>query len=1015
MKKRHKKLWIALTSVCGVIAVVGSVGFSIAKMYKTQIDVALKVQTFKTVDTGNKDKDTTYYKSAFASDDERAATEKQLCTDLEGEGAVLLKNENKTLPLDKNTKFSLFSSSAVDPIYGGTGSGQVSTEDAITLRSALTAEFGKGCNNPSLLKKYLSDLQQYRRVNAKTTGGSIEEYQINEAPWAEVMTDEVKSSISTYGDCALVVLARSGGEGNDLPTTQCSDGTDGDYLRLNPNEIDMLHGIKALKDIGAVKKVVVLLNGSNTLQLDFLDKAEYGIDACVWIGDVGTTGMTAVSELLSGTRNFSGRLSDTFLRDNLSSPVMVNFGLQAYTNSTVGTKEYPTGYIQYNDGSDNCNKCNENYIVYQEGIYVGYRYYETRYADYVLGQGNPGEFNYADNVAYPFGYGDSYTDWTYSDFDLKESDDKYIASVNVKNSGTVKGKNSVEIYASTPYTAYDKENGIEKSAVTLAGFTKTNELEPGASEKVEVTIKKRDLASYDANKAKTYILDAGDYYFTVGKNAHNANNNILSAMGANTAKMDEIGNSALVKKTVISTLDDVSCSTSEETGYKITNAFDHADLNKYEGTSDQKITYLSRNNWTNTFPKTNVKLKINSTMWNDGLTSDTARRKEIVKEMEEKYYSELSASSVPNMGQNNGRQLIQYRELDLNNETNDTWDELIQQANYSDMTNVIYNGFHNTNELPAIGLPATADENGPQGYTAMLVGNGGKGTAYTSEDVMAATRNTSLLKKMGECIGEDCLIASTRVGTGNAGLYGPGCNIHRSSYCGRNFEYYSEDPILSARMCQPEVEGIQSKGVFVFTKHFALNDQESGRYGLSTWANEQSIREIYLKAFEGSALGGGSGVMSSFNRMGVIWAGADYSLMTTVLRDEWGVKGAAITDCSVYATFMNVAAGVIAGQNLWDGNVSSSSIGSDPMRTLDGYENDPVMVSKVQESVKRIAYSVSHSLAMNGIASTTKIVAVESWYLTLLRTLGWTFGALTVVFGGLIAYDCLVVKRKLAE
>ena len=312
----------------------------------------------------------------------------------------------------------------------------------------------------------------------------------------------------------------------------------------------------------------------------------------------------------------------------------------------------------------------------------------------------------------------------------------------------------------------------------------------------------------------------------------------------------------------------------------------------------------------------------------------------------------------------------------------------------------------------SIGLPATANENGPQGYTAMLVGNGGKGMAYTSEDIMASTRNTELVKKMGECIGEDCLVASTRIkGVGNAGLYGPGCNIHRTMYSGRNFEYYSEDPILSSRMCEPEVRAIQSKGVFVFTKHFALNDQESGRYGLSTWANEQSIREIYLKAFEGNALAGGSGVMSSFNRLGVTWAGADYSLMTTVLRKEFGHKGAAITDCSVYATYMDPAMGVLAGQDLWDGNAMKGSA----MRTLDNYSNDPIMVSCVQRATTRIAYSVSHSLGMNGISSNSVLVPVESWYLTLLRGMAIGFGVLTLGFGGLIAYDVVKAKKDAKE
>jgi len=1005
----HKKLWISLTSVCGFLTVLMVISSEVAKMYKTQIDVFLDVPTYKTVETSTEEKEATYFKSSFDSDESRTAAEDEICAEIEGEGAVLLKNEDKTLPLATNTKFSVFSTSSVDPVYSGTGSGHVDSERAVTLRSALNAEFGKGCSNPSLLKKYLSDLQDYRRVNPILSGGKISDFKINEAPWNLVMTDEVRASMPNYGDCALVVLARSGGEGNDTPISECSDAIEGDFLRLNQDEIDMLHGIKELKDQGVVKKIVVLLNGSNCLKLDFVDDSQYGIDACAWIGDVGTTGMTAVTELLSGKRNFSGRLSETFLKDHFTSPVMANFGLQSFTNSSVGTGEYDTGYVQHNDKTANCNKCNQNYIVYQEGIYVGYRYYETRYADYVLNKGNPGDFKYSNEVAYPFGFGESYTDWTYSDFSIKEDGDKYYASVKVTNSGEVSGKNAVELYFSSPYTDYDKENNIEKSAVSLAGYTKTNQLEPGQSEKVEIKMKKKDLTSYDSNKAKTYILDAGDYYFTIGKNAHDANNNILQVMGGDKTKMDSVGDESLVYKKTIDDLDIESYSISEHTGYKITNAFDHADLNKYEGTSTQKITYLSRNDWVNTFPTTNVKLKITNMMWTDGLTSSPSRRKEIVKEMEEKYYPELVNSSAPTMNKAGDLQLIQYRELDLNKETDEKWKMLVEQANYADMTEVVYNGIYQINKLTSIGMPTTACYDGPQGYSKPVVGNS-KGMAYTSEDIIASSRNNELVKKLGEFIGEDCLAATATHEISSAGLYAPGCNIHRSPYGGRNYEYYSEDPLLSSVMCQYEVKGLKSKGVIPFEKHFALNDQEAGRYGVSTWANEQSIREIYLKPFEESVANQNSSIMSSFNRLGVIWAGADYSLMTTVLRDEWGAKGASISDCSLYCTYMDPACGMIAGQNFWCGNASSSSIGTDEMRTLDGCDNDPVMVTKIQESVKHICFASSKSLAMNGISSTTKIVSIESWYLVLLRYLAIGFGVLTIGFGGLIVYD--VVKGK---
>ena len=988
-----KALWISLAAVFGGLTVVGAVGNTVLKSYRPQLNSLLGIKS----DSAALSKDAIYYSSEFESVEKQVEEEGRLCTELEAEGAVLLKNENKTLPFSSSATFSLFSTSSVDPIYGGTGSGQVSANDAISFRKAMNAEFGSSSTNLELSIRYLQDLSDYRRVNAETTGGTIDQYKINEAPWAEVMTSDIEATLPDYPN-AIVVLARSGGEGNDLPMTECSDGIGGNYLVLNQNEKDMLLGLKALKDAGKINKIVVLLNGSNSLQLDFIDDPAYGIDAAAWIGGVGTTGMTAVAELLSGKRNFSGRLSDTFLKDNLSSPSIANFGLHAFTNSSAGTREYSTGWSQYNkDGR--VDKCNENYIVYQEGIYIGYRYYETRYADLIMGKGNTAGYDYQKEVAYPFGYGDSYTTWGYSDFSIEEKGDYIEASVKVTNTGNVSGKHAVEIYVSPTYTDYDKANHVEKSAIVLGGFDKTKTLGAGESETVKVSVKKRDLASYDVEGKKTFILD-GDYHFTVGRNAHDANNNVLASLGY--SGMDEDGDASLVKTWEVSGIDDVTASTSEETGYKITNAFDHADLNRYEGTSDQKITYLTRSNWNGTFPTSAVSLKINEKMWEDGLDYSSASRKRRVEAMKEKYYSEYLNAPLPDFGVDSELTTVMLRNVeDLDDER---YQKLVSQASYGELTNLIYNGFHLTMPVESMALPSTRDENGPQGFTAALIGGaeGAHGMAYTSEDVMASTRNIALLKRMGECIGEDCLNAKY------AGLYGPGSNIHRNPYCGRNFEYYSEDPVLSSNMQQHEVSGIESKGVYVFTKHFALNDQESGRYGLSTWANEQSIRELYLRAFEGTALGGGSGVMSSFNRMGVIWAGNDYSLMTTVLRKEWGVKGAAITDCSVFATYMDIASGVLAGQDIWDGSTKPG----EPMATLDGYANDPVVTRAVQTAAKHIVYSVSHSLAMNGYADTTKISVTEEWYLTATKWLAIGSGIIAGISLAMLVVTIVLNKKK---
>lgn len=1006
--KKHTKLYVTLTSVCAVLGAVSLAADLVIDLngYTTQINSALGIKTYR-VEKGSKNTDTTYFKSAYESQDKLKEHEIEVCENLEAEGAVLLKNDNNTLPLAKDTKFSMFSTSSVDPVYGGTGSGQVSAADAISLRKGLNDAFAVKCTNSVLFNHYKNDLGKYRRVNAATTGGKIEDYKINEAPWNEVITSEVESSFADYGDCALVVLGRSGGEGNDLPMNQCSDGTDGNYLRLSQNEVDMLKGLQAYKEEGVFKKIVVLLNGSNALQLDFLD--QYGIDASLWIGDPGTIGFEAVGKILSGDINPSGRLSDTFLKDNFSSPAAKNFGLHAYTNSSANgmSGEYTTSWVQYNQ-SGNTDKCNENYIVYQEGIYIGYKYYETRYEDYVLNQGNPGAYQYKNDVAYPFGYGLSYTTFAYSDFSVKENDEDYDISVTVTNTGEKAGKHAVEVYVQTPYTDYDKENKVEKASVQLAAFDKTDLIEPGKSETVKLKVDKRDIASYDSNKAKTYILDEGDYLFSVAPNAHAAVNNFLAHKGttpeSSSGRMDEEGDRDMVKVIHQKELDDQTCSTSKETGYKITNQFDHVDINKYEGTKDEEpVTYLTRSDWSGTMPDGSYKMKITPKMWEDGLDYTTDAHDKIIAKMEKKYYSEEKKAEVPATSANSGLTTVMFREKDYDASG---WDDLVSQASIEEMVTLCAQGFHKTVTIGSLGLPGTSDENGPQGFTAALVG-GAQGMAYTSEDVMASTRNTELLRDMGECIAEDFYYTDKSGKDVYAGLYGPACNIHRTPYCGRNFEYYSEDSVLSKYMVAPEVKAIQSKGIYVFTKHFALNDQESGRYGLGTWSNEQAIREIYLRAFEGNALGEASGVMSSFNRMGVVWAGADYSLMTEVLRNEWGLKGMAITDCSVFASYMDMAMGLLAGQNLWDGTMGSGDITA----FANKYSKDPVMINKLQESTKRICYSISHSVAMNGLNSDDKIVEVAPWYMVLLQTLAIVFLCLAAIFFALIFLDRFVFPK----
>lgn len=974
--KKKGTIWVVLTAITAVFLAICIAAIPITQGFATVINAALKAQTQKVVAEEGAE---IFYWSAYENEEDLVADEYQLCRDIEGEGAALLVNKNNALPLNRGDKITPFSQSAFNLLYGGTGSGSMNADEATSLRTALETVFGEGTVNTDQWKFYAT--AGYKRVNAATTGGNQGQYRINEVPW-EKYPDALKKTWAEYGDVALVVLARSGGEGADVPNglPELEEYmTDGDYLRLCKEEIEMFENLEKLKADGTFKKIVVLLNSSNALQLDFVD--DYGIDAVLWIGDVGMNGAMGVADILVGDVNPSGRIVDTFLKDNHSAPAMENFGAYVWANG----EDYSVDSAQNNTDAG-VAKANRDYVVYQEGIYVGYRYFETRYEDSVLNQGNSGDWSYDDCVAFPFGYGLSYTEFAYSNFKVTDEGDTFQVEVDVKNVGDRDGKHTVQIYFQSPYTQYDRENLVEKAAVEICGFDKKM-ITAGATEHFVIIVEKEDLTSYDANNARTYILEDGDYYFTVGKNAHDAINNLLAAKGANVD-----GSAALAQKWTNAAFDKTTYAVSPKTGNAITNLFDNADLNKYSGNGGQTVTYLSRQDWIGTYPTTQI-LSITPEMWADGLIDSEEGHKAIVEAMKAAYYADASMPTVGSAGTMKAGELFNVAYDDP------MWDELVSQMPYDEMTNLIYNGFHITQAAPSIGLPGTLDENGPQGFTASLMG-GASAMAYTSEDVMAATYNRALIEKMGSCIGEDFLHATEEgAATVYAGLYGPGANIHRTAYSGRNFEYYSEDGWVSGEVAAIEVAAIRSKGVVVYCKHFALNDQEEGRYGISTWSNEQAIRELYLEGFEGAVKDGGGSVMSSFNRVGVVWSGANRNLMTGILRDEWGLEGGAITDCSVYAIYMDYRYGVLAGQDLWDGHGMG-------MSSLDGLNNDPAIVTAVQQAAKNIAYNYTHSHAMN--VGSAEIIPITPWWQLALYGIAACFGVLTALFLVL----AIVTKKK---
>lgn len=599
------KKWSILTAVFAILTVVSIVGTNIALSAGQAINIFLKTDTYKIVDKGNGKEDTTYFESDFDSVEELEENGKKVAEQLHTEGSVLLKN-NGVLPLKKDAKVSTLSHSSVDMVTCGTGAADIDTSNAPTLKEALES---RGVSvNSTLWDFYTKGAgKEYVRTPGKEANQENQSgragWHINEVP-ASAYTNEVKSSFAQYKDAAIVTISRISGEGSDLAVDEFKDGKN--VLSLTAEEQDMLKMAKS-----NFENVIVLINSTNALECDFIDNEEYGIDAVLWIGYTGGWGLNGVADILVGNANPSGRLVDTYCYDNTTTPSMESIYGADYTNYDPKDEEH--WYSVANGQLDG----NHHYITYQEGIYVGYRYYETRYEDIVMGTANVGDYDYATTVAYPFGYGLSYTEFEYSDFkaEYNKDTDSFDVEVDVTNTGDVAGKEVVQVYFQSPYTEYDKENGIEKAAVELCGFDKTEVLEPGASETVKINVPREELACYDSNNAKTYILDAGDYYLTAAKNAHDAVNNVLAAKGYTKANgMTEDGNTELTFQYNNKKLDTKTYSVSSATGEKITNQFESADLSQY----GYEINYLSRSNWTGTWPK---KMEIEATeeMFKDGL------------------------------------------------------------------------------------------------------------------------------------------------------------------------------------------------------------------------------------------------------------------------------------------------------------------------------------------------------------------------------------------------------------
>ena len=966
-KRTLKKVFLNVT--VGLFAVIFT-GNIIAGENAGQINQVLGTVTSKTISTapaGTEEGYTRYFESKYSSVAELKAAGEAKVREVEGEGIVLLKNEGNVLPLASGSKVSLVGVTVMDPVYGGTGSGAVDADGAPNYYDVFTGEGYQVVNKP-LLDYYVEN--ELKR-NA---------HEIGEVRWKKV----VKQHDDTIGqgEDVFFVVGRVGGEGDDV-TAEKEDALDGDYLTLNEDELSILEGLKDMKDNGEIRSIIVIINSANPISTAFLYNADYGVDAALWVGSVGQTGLYAVGDVISGKVNPSGSLPDIWWMDNRTNPVMNNFGAYAYGGADQFSFSAAAPFARY--------------VVYQEGIYLGYKYAETRYEDMVMGTPNAGSFVYGSVISYPFGYGLNYSEFSFSDMTVEKTgsgqDTVYTLTVSVTNTGDTAGKKTVQVYAQKPYTDYDREYQIEKASVELVGYGKTRLLQPGESETIAVKVPEYFLTSYDALNTGVYILDEGTYYLTAAQNAHEAVNNILAAKGYTVENgMTAEGDASLVYS-MDRTFDSDTYARAYGTGEQVKPLFADADMNRYEGRGDNSIVYYSRNNWEGTVTPGNVKMTMTAQMAADVVLDDAD-------------LPDAAGVEFPTMGKNANLQLINMMEYDFDDPM---WDTFMDQLTFEEMAAITLTGLRETAGVSSIGKPGTVDHNGPSGVTQKYsIGANGyasvnndpqkdlKGTCYPCNGIIAATFNDGLVGEVGELIGEDAMWA------GYAGLYGTGLNIHRSPYSGRVFEYYSEDGMLTGLIDTAETKGIQSKGVYVYNKHFVLNDQENNRAGIGTWVNEQALRENYLRAFELPIVNADAKcVMTAYNRLGVNWAGAYPELLIDWLRGEAGMKGFAVTD--MYdASFMVPVHEIVAGNDIPDGELDVSSLAAYGPK---GATANAAVVQAMRTSSKLVLFTVLHSRGMDGISQYTKVVSVTPWWQTALNVAQWSLLGLSCLALALLVLD----------
>lgn len=1030
MKKTN--VWRGVSMVSASLLAVSLLAGNILETYRTSVDAFVGTRSQKIVTEGSdNEEDSWNYKSAFKTAEEAYEGFKEYAIRSSQETYALLKNENDALPLAKDAKLTMFGIRSYAPVYGNTGGSVPDGKSTVEIFDAFTE---RGFQlNPSMLTAYEKFFADKEWTVPQFGGGISPAYaEVTayndpcELTLSELgqLNPDYNSQYSEYSDAAIVVVGRVGGENGDgyYPgEAGRADGVEtvtGNILSLSDEEMALIDEAKANFD-----KVIVLVNATNPMEIGNL-KDDPDIDAIMWIGYPGAYGFYGVADVLNGTVSPSAHLGDTFAKNSALAPAMANYG-----------------NIPWENAGDFAEVENVNsYLIEAEGIYAGYRYYETRYADIVLGNGGSeasagtyanadgtvaekdGTWDYANEVVYPFGYGLSYTEFeqTLDSVEILGTKETATVTVTTKNTGDVAGKAVVQLYASAPYTDYDKENHIEKSAVQLMDFEKTKTLEPGESQTITMEVDMSNLASYDSENAKTYIVDPGTYYFAIGEDAHDALNNILAAQEKTTKDgMTADGNA---DKTYNWTWDgevDAETFSVSKNGTEITNALsegDYAmDINAF---MPDTVTYLSRSDWDGTFPETYSGLSANEQL-SKLLGNDIIELK--------------TDDDVSDLVFGDTTSTLTLNDLKGADFDDPRWEELVNKVSVQEFLDFAANAFHNIAAIPSVGLMQYAADDGPNGSDSHYLTEGqyqgkpyedaesydyGTRVSATPQNI-AYSWNKELSYEFGEIIlGESTLVLNLPI------IIGPGMNIHRHAYNSRGAEYYSEDPILTGYIGSAVVQGAQSKGTLVNIKHAAFNDQEINRSGIAVFMNEQKARELELRgleqAFEANGkpasfaadetkantyTEGALGVMSSYNRIGAVASSANVGVQEQIMRGEWGFKGYNVTDFTGVSLKGAPKESILAGTTAFCGFGVSEEIKYWNPEALSG---DREMLLAIKENIHYLLYALSHSAAMNGVNATTHSVNVVTWWRAIYLSCIGVFAVLTAT--GLIG--TVVSRRK---